>query len=165
MDVRLKEVHAGKRDAPRWVYPKGYKVGDRWIQPRGYMSTTRRSYDAKPRLYVWVDGENMLENFAYRENRPSKLYRKFLPEIFATLGLPADTKATWSQKAGCGCGCSPGFILDIAPLKRRNLTDRTPRRMDFHATLVGEEAKVDEVDERVAYRAERGVEVLVEGRL
>ena len=26
-----------------------------------------------------------------------------------------DVKASWSRAAGCSCGCSPGFILDIHP--------------------------------------------------
>ncbi len=38
-------------------------------------------------------------------------YRKVLPEILKQAGIP-EAKASWSWKAGCSCGCSPGFILD-----------------------------------------------------
>jgi len=63
-------------------------------------------------LFVWAQDEGAgLEQFIYRHNRPVQLYRSLLPEIFEKLGLPADTKARWSQKAGCSCPCSPGFIL------------------------------------------------------
>lgn len=134
--LTITEVSARERTRPHWVQPKGQRLPNgRWFQPRGYMSGTQRSYNAKPRLHVWIDGESVIENLAYRTNRPSKLYRTMLPEILRRLGLPADTKATWNQKAGCSCGCSPGFVLDIPRVKRRNLTDATPERIDFHATL------------------------------
>ena len=54
-----------------------------------------------------------MEDFRGRYNRPYKEYRALLPEVLEQLGLPTDTKAVWSQKAGCRCGCSPGFILQF----------------------------------------------------
>ena len=69
----------------------------------------------KALLFVWPDPEaekGGMEQFIHRHNRPVALYRTLLPEIFKALGIPADTKARWSQKAGCTCPCSPGFILD-----------------------------------------------------
>ena len=63
-------------------------------------------------LFVWAKDEGAgLEQFVYRHSRPVQLYRTLLPEIFEALGLPANTTARWSQKAGCTCPCSPGFIL------------------------------------------------------
>lgn len=54
-----------------------------------------------------------MEQFvAGRRSRPYTEYRKLLPEIFEKAGIPAGTKASWSQKAGCSCPCSPGFVLD-----------------------------------------------------
>lgn len=156
MEVMVKSVSAQRRAFPRRV----------WEGRRSYMTTTWRRFDGKPRLYVGVADENILENFAYRENRPHTLYRKLLPEIFAALKLPEGTKATWSRNAGCSmCPCSPGFILTVPETRRSNLTLRRVRRIDFYATLVGEAAKVGEITDRVRYRAQRGVEVLVEGRL
>lgn len=53
-----------------------------------------------------------------RWNRPHKIFRKHLPEIVNKFpSLLGSWKASWSQKAGCPCGCSPGFILDIHPAK------------------------------------------------
>jgi hypothetical protein len=63
-------------------------------------------------LFIFAEAEKGMEQFIYRHSRPVKLYRALLPEIFEALGLPANTKARWSQKAGCSCPCSPGFILD-----------------------------------------------------
>jgi len=120
-----------RREYPRMVYPKpvnGFKQ-------RPYMSTTWREFDAKPRLYISVDSESMAENFAFRFDRPVAEYRKLLPQILAALGLPADTKAAWSQKAGCSCGCSPGFILTIPVTQRRNQTRRVIQHLDFWATI------------------------------
>ena len=73
-----------------------------------------KDYDARPRLYISHKGENVLENLANRRSRPTTLYKGILPSILKELGLPVDTKVSWSQKAGCSCGCSPGFILKTA---------------------------------------------------
>ncbi len=63
-------------------------------------------------LFVFPKSETGVEQFIYRATRPVKLFRELLPEIFKKLGLPADTKARWSNKAGCSmCPCSPGFVL------------------------------------------------------
>ncbi len=40
-----------------------------------------------------------------------KKFKNCLPCILKEVGIPENTKASWSQKAGCSCGCSPGFIL------------------------------------------------------
>lgn len=63
-------------------------------------------------IYISPEGETILEQLDTRRNKPYTVYRKqFLPEILKQAGYPADTKVSWSQKAGCGCGCSPGFIV------------------------------------------------------
>ncbi len=69
-------------------------------------------------LYVSIKNQEFAEPVkellsGFRWNNPFKDYRKHvLPAAFKMLGLPADTQARWSQKAGCSCGCSPGFILE-----------------------------------------------------
>ena len=73
-----------------------------------------RDYNARPRLYIDYKDESVLENLANRRSRPTTLYKAMLPEIIAKLDLPPETKVSWSQKAGCQCGCSPGFILKSA---------------------------------------------------
>lgn len=65
------------------------------------------------RVYVWTEGETIIENLQNRRQRPHTIYKKeLIPVVLWRMGLPADTKVRWSQKAGCGCGCSPGFIID-----------------------------------------------------
>lgn len=73
----------------------------------------------KPRVYFFVD-ETILENLQNRRSRPYNEYRKLIPQVLKKANkqqdkelpkFPENTKACWSQKAGCSCGCSPGFIL------------------------------------------------------
>lgn len=83
----------------------------------------------KTRVYVWPD-ETIGENLFARRARPMRQWRKdVLPKVFSELGLAEGTRARWSQYAGCTCGCSPAFILDI------NLANR-----DIHVSLGGEQA-------------------------
>ena len=71
-------------------------------------------FGKKTRVYVFPKGENLMENLMNRKTRPYTTYKKeVLPEVFRAMGLPADTKARWSQYAGCSCPCSPGFVLDL----------------------------------------------------
>ena len=82
---------------------KGYKA---------YREAQQRMF--KPSMiYVWPEGESIYENLQNRRQRPYTVYKKeVLPQVFRAMGLPSYTKARWSQKAGCPCGCSPAFIID-----------------------------------------------------
>jgi len=67
------------------------------------------------RLYLVPDEESLFDNFVqgrltrpYQEFRKSGLLDKTMKEI---IGYPSG-HAKWSQKAGCSCGCSPGFIVE-----------------------------------------------------
>jgi len=62
-------------------------------------------------VFFFPEGESVLAQLTTRWQRPEETYRDLLPEVFKRVGLPSDTKATWSQQAGCACGCSPGFLL------------------------------------------------------
>lgn len=73
----------------------------------------------KSRLFVWPVGESLLESLRERHDRPVEEYRKLFREVLGSgagrllLGLPdRQFKLSWSQRAGCQCGCSPGFVLD-----------------------------------------------------
>jgi len=87
----------------------------------------------RARLYVWFarddDRPRTVESLlTERYTNPVTAYRKALPAIYEAAGLPTTTKAAWSQTAGCSCGCSPGFVLD--------LDDRS----DFEAIIGKEQA-------------------------
>ncbi len=74
---------------------------------------------SKPRVYFHHDGETVLENLHKRRGRPVWDYRALLPKVFDMVQDQIDisfdkVEHRWSQKAGCSCGCSPGFILSGA---------------------------------------------------
>lgn len=75
----------------------------------------------KPRIFIFPPEYTAIENLFNRRNRPYQEWRKFIPKALRMiskkekLSIPSDVKARWSQKAGCSCGCSPGFILDCEP--------------------------------------------------
>lgn len=65
------------------------------------------------RVYIFPQGETLLDNLQNRRSRPFNEYRKqVMPAVLKALGLPATTKVRWSQYAGCSCPCSPGFIVE-----------------------------------------------------
>ena len=65
------------------------------------------------RIYVWPQGESIMQNLMNRKRREHTVYKKeVIPGVLEAMGLPADTKVRWSQYAGCSCPCSPGFIVD-----------------------------------------------------
>jgi len=71
-----------------------------------------RGEHKKVRIYIFPEGETILENLIERHYRPSKLWRPFAEQALQmATGESKKYKLSWSQKAGCSCGCSPGFIV------------------------------------------------------
>lgn len=103
-NVKVSVLKVGKQPK-RWGYVyegKWYKEYSRSSQP-----------GSKTRLFVGPEDWDVIENLWNRESRPIAIYRMALPAIYKRLGIPQGTAARWSQKAGCSCPCSPGFILDF----------------------------------------------------
>ena len=70
-------------------------------------------FGRKPRVSVYPSGETIMENLAFRRDRPLAIYRQALVQGLTELGVDMSRiKYRWSQKAGCSCGCSPAFIID-----------------------------------------------------
>ena len=65
-------------------------------------------------IHFWPRGESVVDNLVNRRSRPYTEYRRLLPSVYAAVGVkdPNSLTARWSQKAGCACGCSPGFIVE-----------------------------------------------------
>ena len=96
------------------------------LRPKSGSSSKRNATDFyhRPRIYVHLDGETILENLENRTERPYTVFKtEVLPPLFRLLGL-RNVKAGWSQRAGCSCPCSPGFIVK---------EDATP--CDIHVTV------------------------------
>lgn len=67
----------------------------------------------KGRVYIFVEGESIMENMVNRTSRPQLAYRRqIMPTVLEELGLEPDTRFRWSQYCGCSCPCSPGFIFE-----------------------------------------------------
>jgi hypothetical protein len=103
-----------------------------------------QKYNQAPRIYVSIEGENILQNLANRTVRPNVLYKKLIKDaVLAALGVSAATHdLVWSQKAGCSmCPCSPGFILKHKP--DASYAPTTPSRsFDVWVTVCGDDAAI-----------------------
>lgn len=79
-----------------------------------------RRYRRSGHIYIFLANESILENMQNRRQRPYTTYKKeVLPQVYEWLNEnyynhseQHQHKARWSQKAGCSCGCSPGFVVD-----------------------------------------------------
>lgn len=69
----------------------------------------KKSSGICPRIYLFPEGESVLQNLFNRRDRPYNAYRPLVLEELSKAGFK-DATIRWSQKAGCECGCSPGFI-------------------------------------------------------
>lgn len=96
----------------------------------GRMEPSWGEYTSKPRCHIFPKGENVMENlFVGRRNRPVDVYkREVIPAVKQAIVdrvmaskrgddrrvvTTDEVQARWSQKAGCSCGCSPGFIVTV----------------------------------------------------
>lgn len=71
----------------------------------------RREANKATRIYVHPSQETVLDQLVKRRVRPVAEWRRLMPEILERAGLSAQ-KVRWSQRAGCSCPCSPGFICE-----------------------------------------------------
>lgn len=72
-------------------------------------------------ISIWPKEETVLDNLENRFSRPYVEWKKLLPEAIKQVATDlsvtpeyaqeAVKDAKWSQKAGCNCGCSPGFVI------------------------------------------------------
>ena len=65
---------------------------------------------SKTRVFVWPKGESIMENLQNRRNRPHTAMKPFALRAAEALGVQVES-ISWSQNAGCSCGCSPGFVV------------------------------------------------------
>lgn len=77
------------------------------------------------KLYVFPEGETLLENLYNRKHRPISVYRKAAKKALEkiTAGTEREIKLRWSQRCGCTCPCSPGFFVEgfVPVLNRKNV--------------------------------------------
>ena len=98
-----------------------------------------RDSNSRPRVYIGIDGETLMQNLQNRRDRPYTIYKKeVLPTLFRKLGLNPK-KVGWSQKAGCTmCPCSPGFIVqsrDIPYDIHVTITDKWVSEVEINGSI------------------------------
>lgn len=63
-------------------------------------------------IYFIINGPTVMQEINEKKGKYYNVFRKeVLPTVFKKAKLPLDTKVIWSDKAGCSCGCSPGFLI------------------------------------------------------
>ena len=84
----------------------GYWSGER------YYRNTRKSDvpDGHSIVYLSVQGESWLGNLNNRHDRPHQILRPYVIKALKENGIPFEN-IRWSQRAGCSCPCSPGWII------------------------------------------------------
>lgn len=119
------------------------------LRPKGGSSSKPNAADFyhRSRIYVGPDKETVMENYmGGRYTRPHTLYRKeILPQLWRILGLGNGSfedkiQAGWSQKAGCSCGCSPGFIIKQGNVPFDiwvDVTDKNVLEVEISGTIRG----------------------------
>jgi len=84
-----------------------YQIDEFNIRP---FSSLKRK---KSRIYVFPKGETIWENIQNRRVRPVDIYRGIVCDALQVNGIHVSTvRLSWNQKAGCSCGCSPGFVVE-----------------------------------------------------
>lgn len=84
----------------------------------------KRGYYYRPRIHIFPEGESLIDNLINRRSRPIKEFRAMAKQALESLDIDhSKLDIKWSQKAGCSCGCSPGFIVEgfAQKLHRSNL--------------------------------------------
>jgi hypothetical protein len=93
-----------------------------------------RGWNKAPRMYVDASEQfNVIEDLMNRHRRPYATWRKAVRKALAGVNIDL-SKMAWSQKAGCSCPCSPGFVLESQCI---HLDGEFFRHFDIWVTLVG----------------------------
>lgn len=101
------------------------------IERKIYAGQRYSEYVSAPRMYVDIKDETLVENLMNRRSRPYNLYKTLIHS--SLLGEMFDLgKLQWSQRAGCSCPCSPGFIL---PKQTLNVGGNTFNHFDAWITF------------------------------
>lgn len=71
------------------------------------------------KVKVYILNGNVLKHFFTRDNLPYNTYKKeVLPDVIEKLKNETNLELKpnefhWNKRAGCCCGCSPGFVAKV----------------------------------------------------
>ena len=119
---------------------------------------TARGWSNKPRIYASFSTFDVLEDLANRNRRPFRQWRKLVIAAVEASGVGIDTaRMGWDQRAGCSCGCSPGFVLD-----NHNSVVVDGKAFHNYDVFVTLPASAPTVDETKAPRFEREIVTIID---
>lgn len=79
---------------------------------RARMKMWEREWKKAVRVYVYEDEpESIHEELMNRTSRPHSQWKATVMRLLVEKGYTKGFSLNWSQKAGCDCPCSPGYIL------------------------------------------------------
>lgn len=96
-----------------------FEIASLRAEYESYRSRKNEPFKAANKMYIWPEGESVLNNLYNRHDRPAKIWKEVLipaileklkesdPNIYEAV---KDEKWGWRQKCGCSCPCSPGFV-------------------------------------------------------
>lgn len=67
--------------------------------------------EGRTKVSLFNQNTNPIVDRWHHRDQIKALRDHVMPTVLEKLGAP-DAKIRWSQKMGCACGCSPGFIVD-----------------------------------------------------
>jgi hypothetical protein len=108
MEAKIKSVEVIERARPRMEY-ETYSNGRQKPLQRLY-NRQMTEFKQTTRVYVFPSYYSVMENLSGRRERPWQEWKPIIEAELRDAGYKG--KVRWNQKAGCSCGCSPGFILD-----------------------------------------------------
>lgn len=137
-DIMRESITIEVRGAKLQFMPRVYSTYSGW-----------KAYSQSPRMYVSVSDETVLDNLVNRKRRPYNVYKTLIHSsgISEVLNL---NELRWSQRAGCTCPCSPGFVLGRQSMQ---IGEKSFHHFDVWVTL----ESAPSVDERKAPRVLAGV--------
>ena len=63
-------------------------------------------------IYIFINSPTVMKEIQEKKDKYQNVIRKeVLPTVFKKAKMPLNTRVIWSDKAGCSCGCSPGFLI------------------------------------------------------
>ena len=102
-------------DVRKWFPELGKSLGKSLVVGRKWRANRRASElpGGHSICYLSIEGESVWENLQNRRSRPHAVLRPYVLAALKEAGVEV-TGLRWSQKAGCSCPCSPGWILQGA---------------------------------------------------
>lgn len=74
------------------------------------VAVMKRVSDERSRVFIDIQDSRVDLAIKRSGKKASQFIKPLLKDALGMVGVVA-TKVSWSQKAGCICGCSPAFIL------------------------------------------------------